>query len=75
MAGRASVLGDVGVMSIEHFCPLLECASYMGLIGDVAKAILILTAVSWVYIIIQFVVMEQYAMALFLLIAFLIPYP
>lgn len=45
----------------------------MGLIGDVAKAILILTAVSWVYIIIQFIVMEQYAMALFLLIAFLIP--
>jgi hypothetical protein len=45
----------------------------MGLIGDIAKAILILTVVSWIYLIIQFVVMEQYVMALFLLIAFLIP--
>ncbi|MBX5320435.1 MAG: hypothetical protein QHH12_07275 [Candidatus Bathyarchaeota archaeon] len=45
----------------------------MGLIGDIAKAILILTVVSWLYLIIQFVMMEQYVMALFLLIAFFIP--
>lgn len=45
----------------------------MGLIGDIAKTILILTVVSWIYLIIQFVVMEQYVMALFLFIAFLIP--
>ncbi|MGB9684558.1 MAG: hypothetical protein ACPL1Z_06475 [Candidatus Bathyarchaeales archaeon] len=45
----------------------------MGLIGDIAKAILILTVVSWIYVIIQFIVMEQYVMALFLLIAFFIP--
>ena len=45
----------------------------MGLIGDIAKAILILTVVSWIYLIMQFVIMGQYVIALFLLIAFLIP--
>ncbi len=45
----------------------------MGLIGDIAKAILILTVVGWIYLIIQFVIMEQYVMALFFSLAFLIP--
>ncbi len=45
----------------------------MGLIGDIAKVILILTVVGWIYLIIQFVIMEQYVMALFFSLAFLIP--
>ncbi|MEM2386077.1 MAG: hypothetical protein QXO67_03750 [Candidatus Bathyarchaeia archaeon] len=45
----------------------------MGFIGDVAKVILIATVVCWLYLIIEFVVMEQYALALFLFIGLLFP--
>jgi len=45
----------------------------MGLIGDFAKAILILTVAFWIFLIIEFVAMGQLAMALFLFIGFLIP--
>lgn len=45
----------------------------MRLIGDIAKAILILAVVSWIYLIIEFVVMEQNVIALFLSLASIIP--
>ncbi|MEM2419718.1 MAG: hypothetical protein QXL38_01870 [Candidatus Bathyarchaeia archaeon] len=45
----------------------------MGFIGNVVKAILIVTVVCWLYLIIEFMVMEQYALALFLFIGLLIP--
>ncbi|MBS7608084.1 MAG: hypothetical protein QW734_02355 [Candidatus Bathyarchaeia archaeon] len=45
----------------------------MGFIGNAVKAILIVTVVCWLYLIIEFVVMEQYALALFLFIGLLIP--
>lgn len=45
----------------------------MGLIGDFAKAILILTAAFWLFLIVEFTLMGQMALALFLLLAFLIP--
>ncbi|MEM3760637.1 MAG: hypothetical protein QXZ02_05965 [Candidatus Bathyarchaeia archaeon] len=45
----------------------------MGLISDFAKAILILTAAYWIFLIFEFVAMGQLAMALFLFLAFLIP--
>ncbi|MEM2675346.1 MAG: hypothetical protein QXT10_02475 [Candidatus Bathyarchaeia archaeon] len=38
----------------------------MGFIGNVVKAILVVTVVCWLYLVIEFVVMEQYALALFL---------
>jgi len=45
----------------------------MGLIGDFAKAILILTVAFWLFLIVEFSVMEQIVLALFLLLVFLIP--
>jgi hypothetical protein len=45
----------------------------MGLIGDFAKAILILTVVFWLFLIVEFSVMGQIILALFLLLVFLIP--
>ncbi|MGB9854362.1 MAG: hypothetical protein ACPLRY_06120 [Candidatus Bathyarchaeales archaeon] len=45
----------------------------MGLIGDFAKAILILTVAFWLFLIVEFSVMGQQVLALFLLIAFIIP--
>lgn len=45
----------------------------MEFVGDIAKAILILTVVCWLYAIIEFVVMGQYALALFLFIGLLVP--
>jgi len=45
----------------------------MGLIGDFAKAILILTVAFWLFLIVEFSVMGQPVLALFLLIAFIIP--
>lgn len=45
----------------------------MGLVGDIAKAILIVTVVYWLYLIIEFAVMGQHALALFLFIGLLIP--
>jgi len=45
----------------------------MGLIGDFAKAILILTVAFWLFLIVEFSVMGQPVLALFLLLAFLIP--
>ncbi|MEM0057939.1 MAG: hypothetical protein QW577_02555 [Candidatus Bathyarchaeia archaeon] len=44
----------------------------MGFIGNVVKAILVVTVVCWLYLVIEFVVMEQYALALFLSIGLLI---
>ena len=45
----------------------------MGFIGDVARAILILTVVCWFYLIIEFAVIGQYPLALFLFIGSLVP--
>jgi Flp pilus assembly protein TadB len=45
----------------------------MGLIGDFAKAILILTVAFWLFLIVEFSVMGQIVLALFLLLVFLIP--
>jgi hypothetical protein len=45
----------------------------MGLIGDIAKATLIITVVYWLYAIIEFAMMGQYVLALFLFLGFLIP--
>ncbi len=45
----------------------------MGLIGDFAKAILILTVAFWLFLIVEFSVMGQPVLALFLLLAFIIP--
>ncbi|MGB9960191.1 MAG: hypothetical protein ACPLKQ_06700 [Candidatus Bathyarchaeales archaeon] len=45
----------------------------MGLIGDFAKAILILTVAFWFFLIVEFSMMGQLVLALFLLIAFIIP--
>jgi hypothetical protein len=44
----------------------------VGFVGDIAKAILILTMVCWLYAIIEFVD-GQYALALFLFIGLLVP--
>jgi hypothetical protein len=45
----------------------------MGLIGDLAKAILILTVAAWLFLIVEFIAMGLTVPALFLLIVFLIP--
>ena len=45
----------------------------MGLVGDFAKAILILTVAFWLFLIVEFSVMGQSVLALFLLLAFIIP--
>ena len=45
----------------------------MGLVGDIAKAILIITVVYWLYAIIEFALLGQYVLALFLYLGFLIP--
>jgi hypothetical protein len=45
----------------------------VGLTGDFAKAILILTVAFWLFLIFEFSVMGQPVLALFLLLAFLIP--
>ncbi|MDH5793063.1 MAG: hypothetical protein OEZ18_00675 [Candidatus Bathyarchaeota archaeon] len=45
----------------------------MGLIGDFAKGILILTTAYWVFLIIEFIAMGQIGMALLLLFVLLIP--
>lgn len=45
----------------------------MELIGDFAKAILILTVAAWLFLIVEFVVIGMTVLALFLLIAFLTP--
>ncbi|MEM3673674.1 MAG: hypothetical protein QW468_05595 [Candidatus Bathyarchaeia archaeon] len=45
----------------------------MGFIGRFAKAILLLTAACWIFLILEFVAMGQSAVALFLFLGFLIP--
>jgi hypothetical protein len=45
----------------------------MGLIGDFAKGILILTVVCWIFLIIEFTAIGQTILALLLLIGLLIP--
>jgi hypothetical protein len=45
----------------------------MRLVGDIAKATLIITVVYWLYAIIEFAIMGQYVLALFLFLGFLIP--
>lgn len=45
----------------------------MGLVGGVAKTILIMTVVYWLYLIIEFAVMGQYALAFFLFVGLLVP--
>ncbi|MEM3640841.1 MAG: hypothetical protein QXH37_02820 [Candidatus Bathyarchaeia archaeon] len=45
----------------------------MGFIGDLAKAILILTVAAWLFLIVEFIAIGRTVIALFLLIAFLIP--
>lgn len=45
----------------------------MGLIGDFAKAILILTVAFWLFLIVEFSVMGQPVMSLFLVLALIIP--
>jgi hypothetical protein len=45
----------------------------MRLVGDIAKATLIITVVYWLYAIIEFAIMVQYVLALFLFLGFLIP--
>jgi|YelNatPaOPRAMG01_1025707.scaffolds.fasta_scaffold10023_5 hypothetical protein len=44
----------------------------MGLVGDIAKAILIITVVYWLYAIIEFAIMGQYVLSLFIFLGFLI---
>jgi hypothetical protein len=45
----------------------------MRLVGDIAKATLIITVVYWLYATIEFAIMGQYVLALFLFLGFLIP--
>jgi hypothetical protein len=56
-----------------HFLQLILLVADMGLIGDFAKAILILAVASWIFLIVEFAVMDQLAVALLLFLAFLIP--
>jgi hypothetical protein len=45
----------------------------MGLVGDFAKGFLILTVAFWIFLMVEFAVMGQLAIALLLFLAFLIP--
>jgi hypothetical protein len=45
----------------------------MGVSGDVAKGILIFAVAMWVYLILQFIVMNQISFALLLLVGLIIP--
>ncbi len=45
----------------------------MGLIGNFAKGFLILTVAFWIFLMVEFAVMGQLAVALFLFLGFLIP--
>jgi len=45
----------------------------MGFLGDVSKGILIFAVVVWVFLILQFIVMNQIAFALLLLVGLIIP--
>jgi hypothetical protein len=45
----------------------------MGVSGDIAKGILIFAVVAWVFLILQFIVMNQLALAIILLVGLIIP--
>jgi len=45
----------------------------MGLIGDFAKGFVIMTVVFWIFLIIEFIIMKQIAVALLFLITLIIP--
>jgi hypothetical protein len=45
----------------------------MGVSGDISKGILIFAVVVWVFLILQFIVMNQIALALLLLVGLIIP--
>ena len=45
----------------------------MGVLGDITKGILIFAVVVWVFLILQFIVMNQIALALLLLVGLIIP--
>lgn len=45
----------------------------MGLLGDFAKGFVIMVGVLWVFIIIEFIIMKQIALALLFLLTLMIP--
>jgi len=45
----------------------------MGLIGDFAKGFVIMTVVFWIFLIIEFIIIRQIAVALLFLITLIIP--
>jgi len=45
----------------------------MGLLGDFAKGFVIMTVVFWIFLIIEFIIMKQIAVALLFLITLIIP--
>ena len=45
----------------------------MGLLGDFAKGFVIMTVVFWIFLIIEFIIMKQTAIAMLFLISLIIP--
>jgi hypothetical protein len=46
----------------------------MGVLGDIAKGLLIFAVIVWAFLILQFIVMNQIAFALLLLVGLIIPF-